>query len=104
MSDDLDGNVTASNGRTDSTTMRIFSADPDNSPARELGRYAEALRALYHPGIAIQHVYRLDRIGRGTDDEPFVALGWPGIRTTERMEALDRQHTPNDVFSKVNFS
>ena len=104
MSDDLDGTVTASNGRTDSTTMRVYSADPDNSPARELGRYAEALNALYHPGLRIMHVYRVDRIGRGTDDEPFVALGEPGIRTTERMEALDRQHTPNDVFSHVAFS
>lgn len=103
MSDDLDGNVTAANGRTDSTTMRIYSADPDGSPSRELGRYAEALAALYHPGLAILHVYRLDRIGRGTDDEPFVFLGEPGIRTTERMEALDRQHTPNDVFTDVDF-
>ena len=103
MSDDLDGNVAADNGRTDSTNMRIYSGDPDNSPGRELARYAGALGALYHPGIAIMQVYRIDRIGRGTDHEPFVALGEPGIRTTERMEALDRQHTPNDVFSHVNF-
>lgn len=103
MSDDIDGNVTASNGRTDSSSMRIYSGDPDNSPGRELARYARALDALYHPGIAILEVYRIDRIGRGTDHEPFVALGDPGIRTTERMEALDRQHSPNDVFAHVNF-
>ena len=103
MSDDIDGNVTASNGRTDSTSMRIYSGDPDNSPGRELARYARALDALYHPGIAILEVYRIDRIGRGTDHEPFVALGDPGIRTTERMEALDRQHSPDDVFSHVDF-
>lgn len=103
MSDDLDGNVSASNGRTDSTSMRIYSGDPDNSPGRELARYARALDALYHPGIAILEVYRIDRIGRGTDHEPFVALGDPGIRTTERMEALDRQHSPDDVFAHVDF-
>lgn len=103
MSDDIDGNVSSDNGRTDSTSMRIYSGDPDNSPGRELARYAGALGALYRPGISILEVYRIDRIGRGTDHEPFVALGEPGIRTTERMEALDRQHSPNDVFSHVNF-
>jgi hypothetical protein len=103
MSDDIDGNVSSDNGHTDSTSMRIYSGDPDNSPGRELARYADALAALYHPGISILEVYRIDRIGRGTDHEPFVALGEPGIRTTERMEALDRQHSPNDVFSHVNF-
>lgn len=103
MSDDIDGNVSSDNGHTDSTTMRIYSGDPDNSPGRELARYADEVAALYHPGISILEVYRIDRIGRGTDHEPFVALGEPGIRTTERMEALDRQHSPNDVFSHVNF-
>ncbi|HEX5435643.1 MAG TPA: M28 family metallopeptidase [Gemmatimonadaceae bacterium] len=104
MSDDLDGNVTASNGRTDSTTMRIYSADPDNTPSRELSRYAVALGSLYNPNFHILDVLRVDRIGRGTDDEPFVALGEPGIRTTERMEALDRQHSPRDVFADVDFT
>lgn len=103
MSDDIDGNVSSDNGHRDSTSMRIYSGDPDNSPGRELARYADELAALYHPGISILEVYRIDRIGRGTDHEPFVALGEPGIRTTERMEALDRQHSPNDVFSHVNF-
>ncbi len=103
MSDDINGNVSSDNGHTDSTSMRIYSGDPDNSPGRELARYAGELGTLYHPGISILEVYRIDRIGRGTDHEPFVALGEPGIRTTERMEALDRQHSPNNVFSHVNF-
>lgn len=104
MSDDIVGNVSADNGRTDSTTMRIYSADPDNSPSRELARYAGALGTIYNPDFHILEVYRIDRIGRGTDHEPFVALGWPGIRTTERMEALSRQHSPRDRFEYVNFA
>ena len=103
MSDDIIGNVTTDDGVVDSTTMRIYSADPDNSPSRELARYAAALGALYNPGFRVLSVQRIDRIGRGTDHEPFVALGDPGIRTTERMEALSRQHSPRDVFSQVNF-
>jgi hypothetical protein len=103
MSDDINGNVTTEDGRTDSTTMRIYSADPDNSPSRELARYATALGAIYHPGFRILSVFRIDRIGRGTDHEPFVALGDPGIRTTERLEALSRQHRPEDTIDHVNF-
>ncbi|HEY9450690.1 MAG TPA: M20/M25/M40 family metallo-hydrolase [Gemmatimonadaceae bacterium] len=103
MSDDIIGNVTSDDGLVDSTTMRIYSADPDNSPSRELARYAVALGGMYNPDFRILHVLRIDRIGRGTDHEPFVALGDPGIRTTERMEALSRQHSPRDVFSQVNF-
>ena len=36
MTDDIVGNVVAEDGYTDSTSMRIFAADPDNSPSREL--------------------------------------------------------------------
>lgn len=103
MSDDIVGNVTTDDGVVDSTTMRIYSADPDNSPSRELARYAVALGGMYNPGFRILNVLRIDRVGRGTDHESFVALGDPGIRTTERMEALSRQHSPRDVFSQVNF-
>ncbi len=104
MSDDIDGNVTAEDGRTDSTTMRVYSADPDNTPSRELARYASALGPIYQPDFHILSVFRIDRIGRGTDHEPFVMLDEPGIRTTERMEALTRQHRPTDDFSHVNFA
>lgn len=103
MSDDIIGNVASDDGMVDSTTMRIYSADPDDSPSRELARYAVALGGIYNPGFRILNVLRVDRIGRGTDHESFVALGDPGIRTTERMEALSRQHSPRDVFSQVNF-
>jgi hypothetical protein len=103
MSDDIIGNVTAEDGRTDSTTMRIYSADPDNSPSREISRYAGAVGSIYNPAFKILQVYRVDRIGRGTDHQPFVALGQPGIRTTERMEALTRQHSPRDEIQYVNF-
>jgi hypothetical protein len=103
MSDDIVGNVSTDSGKTDSTTMRVYSADPDNSPSRELARTAVALGNLYNPAFHIMNVLRIDRIGRGTDHEPFVALGDPGIRTTESMEALSRQHSPRDVFSHVNF-
>ncbi|HEX4682553.1 MAG TPA: M28 family peptidase [Gemmatimonadaceae bacterium] len=103
MTDDIVGNVTTEDGTTDSTTMRIFAADPDNSPSRELGRYAWALNELYLPGFQVVPVWRLDRIGRGGDHEPYVTAGDAGLRFTERLENYNRQHLPTDDFAHVNF-
>ena len=103
MTDDIVGNVVAEDGHTDSTSMRIFAADPDNSPSRELGRYVWALDKLYMPNFEVLPGWRLDRIGRGGDHEPYVTLGDPGLRFTERVENYNRQHLPTDDFSHVNF-
>ena len=103
MTDDIVGNVTAEDGTTDSTSMRIFAADPDNSPSRELGRYVWALDRLYLPNFEVLPVWRLDRIGRGGDHEPYVTLGDAGLRFTERVENYNRQHLPTDDFAHVNF-
>ena len=103
MTDDIVGNIVAENGYTDSTSMRIFAADPDNSPSRELGRYVWALDHAYMPGFMVLPVWRLDRIGRGGDHEPYVTLGDAGLRFTERVENYNRQHLPTDDFVHVNF-
>lgn len=103
MTDDIVGNVVAESGQTDSTTMRIFAADPDNSPSRELGRYVWSLDRVYLPNFQVVPVWRLDRIGRGGDHEPYVALGDAGLRFTERVENYNRQHLPTDDFAHVNF-
>jgi hypothetical protein len=103
MTDDIVGNVVAEDGSADSTSMRIFAADPDNSPSRELGRYVWALDKVYLPGFDVLPVWRLDRIGRGGDHEPYVTLGDAGLRFTERVENYNRQHLPTDDFAHVNF-
>jgi hypothetical protein len=102
MTDDIVGNVTSEDGHTDSTSVRIFAADPDNSPSRELGRYVWALDRVYLPMFEVLPVWRLDRIGRGGDHEPYVALGDAGLRFTERVENYNRQHLPTDDFGHVN--
>ena len=103
MTDDIVGNVVAEDGATDSTSFRIFAADPDNSPSRELGRYVWALNRVYMPKFEVIPVWRLDRIGRGGDHSPYIALGDPGLRFTERLENYNRQHLPTDDFAHVNF-
>ena len=101
---DIVGNVEADDGRVDSTSVRVFGADPDNGPSRELARYAWGAALLYTPGFTVFPVFRLDRISRGGDHAPFVALRDPAIRFTERLENYKRQHLPTDLLGDVDFS
>ena len=103
MTDDIVGNVTAENGYTDSTSVRIFAADPDTSKSRELARYVWGVGELYLPRFEVYPVWRLDRFGRGGDHRPYVEMGVPGLRFSERVENEKRQHRPEDVLSGVNF-
>lgn len=101
---DIVGNVVADDGRVDSSSVRVFGADPDNGPSRELARYARASGYVYSPEFVVFPVWRLDRISRGGDHSPFVTLKDPGIRFTERLENYKRQHLPTDRFQNVNFA
>ena len=103
MTDDIVGNVVADDGSTDSTSVRIYAADPDTGSSRELGRHAWGVGALYLPAFEVRPTWRLDRVGRGGDHAPFVRAGWPGLRFTERLENYKRQHLPTDVLAHVNF-
>jgi hypothetical protein len=103
VTNDIVGNVVADDGRIDSTSVRIFGADPDNGPSRELARYTWATGTLYDPAFAVIPVFRLDRISRGGDHSPFVTLRDPGLRFTERLENYKRQHLPTDKLPDVNF-
>jgi hypothetical protein len=101
---DIVGNVMAEDSTTDSTSVRVFGADPDNGPSRELARYAWASGTLYNPAFAVFPVYRFDRVQRGGDHSPFVMLNDPGVRFTERLENYKRQHLASDRLAQVNFS
>jgi hypothetical protein len=103
MTDDIIGNVVADDGRVDSTSVRVFSGDPDNGPSRELARLVWGLGATYTPELEVVPVFRLDRVGRGGDHAPFWRLNDAGVRFTERLENYKRQHLPTDRLEDVNF-
>ena len=103
FTDDIVGNVVAEDGTVDSSTVRVFGAEPDNGPSRELARYAWAAGTIYNLRFRILPVFRLDRISRGGDHSPYVSLGDAGLRFTELLENYKRQHLPTDDFAHVNF-
>jgi Zn-dependent M28 family amino/carboxypeptidase len=103
FTDDIIGNVVADDGRTDSTSVRVFAVDSLAIGGGELARYVWAVGALYQPSFEVLPVLRLDRLGRGGDHRPFVERGIPGLRFSERLENYKRQHLPTDSLSDVNF-
>lgn len=103
FTDDIVGNVVADDGRTDSTSVRVFAVDSLALGGGELARYVWAAGATYQPDFEVVPVLRLDRLGRGGDHAPFHRLGIPGLRFSERLENYKRQHLPTDTLADVNF-
>jgi hypothetical protein len=72
--------------------QRRFEGGENDSPSRNIARYAKALAETYVPNWTVALVYRLDRFGRGGDHSAFNALGYPAVRFTENSENYRRQH------------
>jgi Zn-dependent M28 family amino/carboxypeptidase len=103
FTDDIVGNVVADDGRTDSTSVRVFAVDSLALGGSELARYVWGIGALYQPDFEVIPVLRLDRLGRGGDHAPFHRQGLPALRFSERLENYKRQHLPTDTLADVNF-
>jgi len=103
FADDMFGNAVADDGRTDSTSVRVYAADSVPSRSGELARYVWGVGTLYNPKFEVRPTFRLDRIGRGGDHAPFHRLGDPALRFSERLENYKRQHQPADSLANVNF-
>ncbi|MBC7348503.1 MAG: M20/M25/M40 family metallo-hydrolase [Candidatus Aminicenantes bacterium] len=99
---DMISNIKAGNGYIDSTRVRVFSDDPNDSPSRELARYVKRVAEQVYPSFEVNLIYRADRFGRGGDHTPFVQEGYPGIRFTEARENYSIQHTPLDTMENLS--
>ncbi|MCR4396904.1 MAG: M20/M25/M40 family metallo-hydrolase [Candidatus Saccharicenans sp.] len=99
---DMISNIKAGNGYVDSTRVRVFSDDPNDSPSRELARYVKRVAEQVYPSFEVNLIYRADRFGRGGDHTPFVMEGFPGIRFTEARENYSVQHTPLDKIENLS--
>ncbi len=75
----------------------IFNSWEDDSPARELARFASEVAGLYLPGFHVLLEYRPDRFERGGDSASFQAAGYPAVRFTEYHENANHQHLPVSV-------
>ncbi|WP_019949088.1 M28 family metallopeptidase [Hymenobacter aerophilus] len=70
---------------------RTLSAEND-SPSRQLARYAREATRQYVPGHELVLEYRPDRFLRGGDHLPFNQQGFTAVRFTEMNEDFRHQH------------
>jgi Peptidase family M28 len=107
LNNDIVGASVGDQGEKNPDKVRIFSeaiangADPakvnaigneNDSPSRELARFAKETGDRYQPGFHGDMVFRADRFLRGGDHESFNANGFAAIRFTEPVETFAHQH------------
>jgi peptidase M28-like protein len=102
LNNDIVGGVQAGDGTVDSSSVRVFSQGPEDSPSRQLARAVRRQAARYVPGHQVRLFARHDRFARGGDHTAFNQHGFAGVRFTESKENYARQHTAEDTLEGVS--
>jgi hypothetical protein len=84
------GLPTASNAQQLQQMLRIGAEN--DSPTRQLARFALEVGSNSDTGMNVAVIYRLDRYGRGGDHSSFLQQGYPAVRFTEPNEDFAHQH------------
>ena len=110
LNNDIIGNSHGGDGTADASHVRVFSegtrdleSDAEargvrynggeiDSPARNLARFIAMLAPRYLHDFSARLVYRTDRYGRGGDQVPVLAAGFPAVRITEAKEDYTHEH------------
>src|SRR6185369_16154737 len=108
-------------GIVDNTSVRVFSEGTKtletaaqasrrrynggelDSPSRNIARYMATLAERYLGNLRVRMIYRTDRYGRGGDQIPFLALGFPAVSVTEAREDYTHQHQDLRVENGVRY-
>lgn len=102
LNNDIIGSDVSGNGHSASGVVRVFSASPEDSPARSLARYVKEIGERYVPSMKVDLVFRHDRFGRGGDHTPFAQAGLAAVRLTTASEHYGNQHTKTDTFATTS--
>lgn len=107
LNNDIIGASTDFQGHSGPNEVRLFSeslpvgavpntvnhvGSENDSPSRELARFAKDAGLRYVPEMSIKFIYRTDRFLRGGDQESYLAQGFPAVRFVEPYENFDHQH------------
>ena len=102
LNNDIIGSDVAGNGQSATNVLRLFAAAPEDSPARELGRYVKQIGERLVPSMHINVVFPGDRFLRGGDQTPFVKQGYAAVRLTTASENYENQHTGTDTLANTS--
>lgn len=118
VNDDIIGNSLGGGGAHEPNVIRAFSealpagtaddrvnlvGSENDSPSRELSRFAGAIVPIYLPEFSVRQIWRADRFLRGGDQESFQADGFPAIRFVEPNENFTHQHQDVRVENGVQY-
>ena len=110
LNNDVVGNSCGSDGYCDAEHVRVFSEGPradltdeirasqrreggeNDSPSRNLSRWLDRLADKTEGGLDVRQIWRVDRMGRGGDQIPFMEKGYPAIRIAVAVEDYEHQH------------
>jgi Zn-dependent M28 family amino/carboxypeptidase len=121
FTNDIVGSPKGDDGYVDPYSIRLFAQGPpltenkteaatrlsiggeNDSPARELGRFAYEVGSNKYTEMKVRLQYRLDRYLRGGDHRSFLAAGFPACRFTEPQEDYKHQHQDVRVENGVQY-
>jgi hypothetical protein len=110
LNNDIIGNSRGGDGTVAADHVRVFSEGTRDleteaeargirynggeidSPSRNMARFMAVLGENYLTGFDVRMIYRTDRYGRGGDQVPVLAAGFPAVRITEAAENYTREH------------
>jgi hypothetical protein len=99
---DIIGSNTDPNGAINPSQIRLFSAEPNNSPSRSLARHIHLANVLYpHDEMQVLVQNAVDRQGRYGDHMSFNDAGYAAVRFIEPLEDTYRQHSANDTSDDI---
>ncbi|MHB8624742.1 MAG: M20/M25/M40 family metallo-hydrolase [Aggregatilineales bacterium] len=98
--DTIGGNRTP-DGQPGADVLRIFSADPNDSPSRQLARQVQLIAAAYltAPQAIVQS--SAERAGHFGDQQSFSAGGNAAVRLIESAEDPSRQRSARDTLDDI---
>jgi hypothetical protein len=95
------GNDRDQNNRVDQRTLRLFSADPNDSASRQLARQLALIISIYATDINPALQSAEERTGRWGDQQSFSAGGYPSMHFIQGLEDPSRQHSPRDTLDNI---
>lgn len=98
-----EGVPTAATGNEKEIAGLISLGGENDSPSRELARYAKETGERYVDQLDVKLIYRRDRYLRGGDHIPFQQQGFTAVRLTEMNEDFTRQHQTIRTENGVNY-
>jgi hypothetical protein len=102
LNNDIVGNDHGGNGIIDSTSIRVYSEGPEDSPSRELARFVQRWGGRYVPSHHVRLLARPDRFSRGGDHTAYNLYGFAAVGFRESRENFTRQHDARDTFDGLS--